>query len=339
MPSKINAFLTGNNQPWKLKLKPLFSNALVFQRRKLVMAETSHPRPHYWFKTLLLLIVVSAVSFFNFYLLGRFSFAWLTFVFAAIVPVTVMVFLYEIVNKEKPNLIHLLLICVLGLTLSFTLTGLLSLPFNWVSDFASLVFVAPFMEEIAKFVSVLLLLKLFKVKSLSQALLFSWAIGSGFSVAETMGYSTFYGISGIYSEITFYPNTNTFTPNGVIDISTMFTRLYLSFGGHALWAMFYGAALFFSRQGLRRKFSVSYLFIWFGLALFLHVGNNLIASMQTDLLSYIGLPILQLLSYFLFFYLIDAVIRYEYNVNIDEDNQNVNNVEQDPLSEDALKIQ
>lgn len=333
--NRFNNFMTGNPNNWNLKFKTLYSEVFKNHRvKKDVFVEeiTDHPKPWKWLRVFLFLIVLSVVSFLNTILVGALAFPWLALIVASVVPITVAMFLYECITHEKPKVLEIVLIFMVGTTVSFLATGFLSIKLGDIGLDA--VLVAPIIEEIAKAIPIVLAIKILKIKRVSTAILIGWIVGSGFEIAETLGYSTYFGYLGIFSQLQFLPNGTEYVFTGTLDYTTMFVRFFFSFGSHAFWGAIEGAAFIFSQKKDKPKMGFGRLVIWLVICIVLHMLWNTISTYISNLTWSIVLTILvQLIHFPLFFYLLDAGISDNKNHKPSHEFENPVEVETFPTSE------
>jgi len=312
--SGFNKFLTGNDDSWSLSFKTLFSE--VFKRHKKGEAEnindkSNHPRPWKWLRVMMFLIGLGAISLLNVFLVGEIAFPWTALVVAAIVPITIAVFLNESLMSEKFRFFDIFVLFLVGTTVSFLATGLLGI--NLGDAGLNAVIVAPIIEEIAKLIVIIATLKIMKIKRVSSAIFIGWIIGSGFQIAETLGYSTYYGFLGIFSQIEILPGGTQFIFSGTLDLTTMFVRLFFSFGMHAFWGAIHGAALIYASKAAPKKFNIGRQAIWFAFCVAMHmIWNTFGTYVANQTLAIILLIIIQLMYLPLFFFFLDSGQR-DYN--------------------------
>jgi RsiW-degrading membrane proteinase PrsW (M82 family) len=307
----FNHFLTGATIDKKIELKTLFSETFKNHKKsktELLDSQTNHPKPWKWLRVMLFLLILGIVSFLNTLLIGELAFPWLALMVASIIPITCAVFLNETVLLEKFRFLDISIVFLIGTTISFLATGILLVDLGDTG--LNAVLVAPVIEEIAKFLVILFAIKLMKIKRVSSAIFIGWVIGAGFQIAETLGYSTFFGYYGIFSQIQLLPGGTNYIFTGTLDFSTMFTRFFFSFGSHAFYGAIHGAASIFASRGSTRKHKIGRQVVWFAFCVLMHMIWNIVSV-------YITIPVLgtilsifiQLLYFPLFFYLIDAGMR------------------------------
>lgn len=312
--SGFNNFLTGNDDKWSLKFKTLYSE--VFKKHKKgelknVELPGDHPRPWRWLRAMIFLFAIGALGLLNVVLLGEYAFPWLTLVAASIIPITIAVFLYESVSHDKFRLIDVLIVFLIGATVSFFITGLLNLGIKINDVRIRIVFIAPPTEEIAKFLVIAATIKFMRIKRVSSAIFIGWIIGSGFQVIETMGYSIVFGIFGANPQAIVVPGGTFLIWDGTIDYSIMFLRLLFSFTSHGFWGAIHGLAFVVSTKDQSKRFSILRLTVWFLFCVISHMAWNAIATYFPNLtgLRSILLILIQAIHIPVFFYLLDAGLR------------------------------
>lgn len=174
--------------------------------------------------------------------------------FSSIIPLVMLVYLYELEKKEI-GLIKLLSCLVLGGLLSLSITFLVRLITGYpISLFGDLL--TGLIEEGAKVIIVFFMLKFLRVKSLYVALLLGFAVGAGFDIFETAEYGirSFLADNGSYIKM----------------ISTLLTRSIFALGiGHHFWTMTLSVILFTVRKYetiefkalLNPQFLIAYLLV------------------------------------------------------------------------------
>jgi RsiW-degrading membrane proteinase PrsW (M82 family) len=302
--SKFNAFMTGNDLPWSLHFKEMFSRSFKKRSKEKTDSEETFspiPRPWRWTRTFLFLLVMTIV--YDLIVMNGgiiVAFPWLALIAASVLPITILVLLYECASVEEVPLIHVTEVFFIGTAvalLAFISLNVIPLPEDWAAILA-----APILEELAKIVAIYIVFAFWKIRRVSTALLIGWTIGAGFQIVETLGYSTIYGLAELISE----------EGSGVIDDSTLFFRSVFAFGSHALYGAMEAAGLMFSRpiqegeKGNSRR-----IWLWGAIAVIFHMSWNLnavLSSEDTVKLTWIALG-LEVITIPVFFYLLDAGIR------------------------------
>ncbi len=294
--SDLNKFLTGHAEEWRLNIRKLSSH--IFRNHKKESTNdliyTDHPHPWKWSRVLVSLIGLSILLLIAVFMLGPIPFPWLSLIVAAIIPISLGLFIYEFNDTQFP-VKNLIIIFFIGSATSLIAVGFLSLPIGL--PFLDMT-LAVIVEEVAKYIPILLTIKLLKIKRLSSALLIGWTIGAGFDVAESLGYSTIGGI------------VNYITDGAIITInmfSTMLLRLLTAFNSHSLWGAILGATAIISLREDGKKHHYGRFAIWFAIPVFLHFFRNVVANYIASIGWFIVLTIiLQLIAIPIFFYLLDA---------------------------------
>ena len=162
---------------------------------------------------------------------------------AFVMPLTALIFFWEMDISGTISIFETLLMMLLGGILSLTVTGimrnLLTLP-----DVDYLMVALP--EELSKLIIVLVLLSRSKYRYGLQGILIGGAVGVGFSAIESAGYawSAFdqsfasQGLAAATQDLT----------------QSLLARGVLSIGGHVVWAALYGGALGLMKKGGKLQF-------------------------------------------------------------------------------------
>ena len=162
---------------------------------------------------------------------------------AFVMPLTALIFFWEMDISGTISIFETLLMMLLGGILSLTVTGimrnLLTLP-----DVAYLM--GPLPEELSKLIIVWVLLSRSKYRYGLQGILIGGAVGVGFSAIESAGYawSAFdqsfasQGLAAATQDLT----------------QSLLARGVLSIGGHVVWAALYGGALGLMKKGGKLQF-------------------------------------------------------------------------------------
>lgn len=286
IPQKINQLLTGNSDPCSLNLKRFFNGIFQSKKNPNPIQPLEVPFPTIWKKVMLGMLVLATILLAGVTSLGPYPFPWLTMVMAALVPVTLVLFVYEFNNAQPVPIRDLLIVFFIGSAASFYVVGDLGI---WTGiEIVDLIFNAC-VEELAKLAPIYLAIRFLKIKRASAALLVGLTVGAGFDIAESMGYSTFYGLEAFFE-------------NGEIDFSTMVVRLQSAFMSHTLWGGMEGAALIFAVRGEPKKPRIGTLMIWIGFAMITHILWNMFGGMIVG-------TVIQLLFIPVFLYLLDACYR------------------------------
>lgn len=283
---KMNQILSGNSDPCSLNLKHFGTGILQSKKNPNPIQPLEVPFPRLWKKVLLGMIVLAIIMLASVASLGPYPFPWLTMVMAALIPVMFVLFVYEFNNVQPVKVWDLLIVFFIGSASSFYVVGDLAI---WTGiEIVDLIFNAC-VEELAKLAPIYLAIRFLKIKRASAALLIGLTLGAGFDIAESMGYSTFYGLEAFFE-------------NGEIDFSTMVVRLQSTNMSHTLWGGMEGAALIFAVRGDQKKPRIGTLMIWVGFAMITHILWNMFGGMIVG-------TFIQLLSIPVFWYLLDACYR------------------------------
>lgn len=142
------------------------------------------------------------------------------------------------------------------------MTGLLSVVTGllWID-----IIIGVFIEEIAKIIPIIAVIKQLKIKSVSGAILIGFVIGAGFEISENLGYSTYFGFESLFDY-------------GFIDESVLFIRLLYSFASHAIWGAIEGAAFALTSHEKQSKRKTLKVAIWYGFPVLTHLLSNISAS-------------------------------------------------------------
>lgn len=268
-------FLTGDNDLNPVDYKTLFSKS--FNRSRTLVYFDNLPIPFLWTRVLIFMAILGLVSYLNTLYVGAYAFAWLTLIVSSIIPITISVFLFEMIKVKKIDMLSSVIIFVIGITLSFFLVG--QLAFNSQNEILDTALLAPIIEEIAKFLTVFIMIKYLKIKQISYAIFVGYLIGAGFQVAETMGYATFWGLLDYFR----FDN---------LGFDVLFTRSIYGFNSHGLWTALHAIGIMIS---LNKKNNI-YIIKWSLIAVILHALWNFIAVINIPTgMSELLLAILQFL--------------------------------------------
>jgi RsiW-degrading membrane proteinase PrsW (M82 family) len=212
-----------------------------------------------------------------------------------------MVLLYECVSEDHPRLVDLAVVFLVGTAGS--LMAFISLDIPLFFEVLQVVVGGPIIEEIAKAIAIYVAIVFLKVRRVSVAILIGWVIGSGFQIAETLGYATFFGYQSLFM--------GQVLPTIVDDYAMVFRSLF-AFGSHALFGAMEGAGILFSRavpEGSKTK--SSRFFLWLAMAVVLHMLWNVNAFFNGEnrtVLTIVSV-VFELGVIPIFLYLLDAGIR------------------------------
>ena len=267
-------------QTSSLSIKDVFSDVFKKHQKsdgeKLFLAGTSTTTPsetmmlQEWRKPWVFMRVL-AVGLLLFLLLcimesmgyGMFTLVLQVLTGAAIIPLAVLLFYWEMNIPRNIPLYQILFVILIGGALSLIFTILLNEAF--ASDNAPAQYAA-FVEEPAKLAAVCIFLHKPKYRYTLNGILIGGAIGCGFAIIETTGYYLGYGGD------------------------TLLVRGILAPGGHVLYAALYAGALAGIKKSerLRAKHFANIKFSgFFAAAVILHFINN-DSSIQIFLIPAIG---------------------------------------------------
>lgn len=190
------------------------------------------------------------------------------FIGALIVPFSLLIFFWEVNAPRNINIFDVVKIFFIGGVFSLLITMILNI-FVIVGelDYYGAIMTGV-IEEVAKFVVVAYFLKGSKRKYILNGLLLGAAVGAGFAVFETAGYTFAYGFK---------------VP---IMMRIIYMRGALAFGGHIVWAAMCGAALVMVKkdESLKIKHLKSIKFLkYFIIAIGLHAIWDMPISNSSEL--------------------------------------------------------
>lgn len=191
---------------------------------------------------------------------------------AFVVPLSVMLFYWEMNIPGNISIYEALLLTLLGGCLSLTVTGIMRTVFPGISEIAFLA--APLPEELAKCLIVTIFLCRKKYNYGLQGILIGGAVGVGFSAMESAGYALQIFDIGIQNAM----GTNIII-RSMADI--LVRRGVLAIGGHVVWAALYGGALALIKGKGKMSpkcFANSLFWLTFSAAFLLHTAWNFSAS-------------------------------------------------------------
>ena len=191
---------------------------------------------------------------------------------AFVVPLSVMLFYWEMNIPGNISIYEALLLTLLGGCLSLTVTGIVRMAFPGISEIAFLA--GPLPEELAKCLIVTLFLCRKKYNYGLQGILIGGAVGVGFSAMESAGYALQIFDLGIQNAM----GSNVII-RSMVDI--LVQRGILAIGGHVVWAALYGGALalIMGKGKMSLKcFANSLFWMTFSAAFLLHTAWNFSAS-------------------------------------------------------------
>ena len=191
---------------------------------------------------------------------------------AFVVPLSVMLFYWEMNIPGNISIYEALLLTLLGGCLSLTVTGIMRTVFPGISEIAFLA--GPLPEELAKCLIVTIFLCRKKYNYGLQGILIGGAVGVGFSAMESAGYALQIFDIGIQNAM----GTNIII-RSMADI--LVRRGVLAIGGHVVWAALYGGALALIKGKGKmspKYFANSLFWLTFSAAFLLHTAWNFSAS-------------------------------------------------------------
>ena len=191
---------------------------------------------------------------------------------AFVVPLSVMLFYWEMNIPGNISIYEALLLTLLGGCLSLTVTGIMRTVFPGISEIAFLA--GPLPEELAKCLIVTIFLCRKKYNYGLQGILIGGAVGVGFSAMESAGYALQIFDIGIQNAM----GTNIII-RSMADI--LVRRGVLATGGHVVWAALYGGALALIKGKGKMSpkcFANSLFWLTFSAAFLLHTAWNFSAS-------------------------------------------------------------
>lgn len=246
---------------------------------------------------------------------------------AFVVPLSVMLFYWEMNIPGNISIYEALLLTLLGGCLSLTVTGIMRTVFPGISEIAFLA--GPLPEELAKCLIVTIFLCRKKYNYGLQGILIGGAVGVGFSAMESAGYALQIFDIGIQNAM----GTNIII-RSMADI--LVRRGVLAIGGHVVWAALYGGALALIKGKGKMSpkcFANSLFWLTFSAAFLLHTAWNFSASYLAGKLpdslvaslvkfeagtvtQWVKYIVLIILAWLLLFYIMKKLIRQM--VSVDE---------------------
>lgn len=207
------------------------------------------------------IIFVALMLFFVYFIAAAYSLiAMLIVVPAFVMPVTVLLFFWEMNVPRNISLMDLLKWVLFAGAVSGVITFVIRDIFLISNDAAAWI-AGPIPEEIAKFLMVYFIIRKKDSKYILNGLLIGCAVGVGFAAQESAGYALMgYDAAG-------------FTSAQVTNV----IRGLLAIGGHSVWASMYGAALVAAKKKEPLRISHignSLVLITFFSAILLHVAWN-----------------------------------------------------------------
>lgn len=293
--NNIHKSMTGYDFKKEFSFKDVFG--FTFKKGKGIESSSvvDLPRPWIWTRVLVIFVALILVNFFATQTVGVLIFPYLSILMAAVIPMTILTFLFEISGQEKLKILDLLLIFIFGSALS-----IISVAFTGFSTGVAVIdpMIISITEELAKIIPIFLALRYFKVKSLGLAFVVGFTVGAGFQVIETMGYSTCFGLVGLFND-------------GELDYSVMWSRLFGSVGSHALWGAIEAFAIMIAKkETYTSALNDKRFWIWIAIPVLGHYFWDLIAlSNLPDWVSIILFAWIQLAFIMLLVLLLRVIIQ------------------------------
>lgn len=215
----------------------------------------------------------------------------LIFIGSLAVPFSLMMMFFEINVYQNISVLELFTTFLVGgiLSLLVTMTFYMLLPIRTEVSIESALIVG-ITEELAKCIVIIIFINMYKLNYIFNGVLIGAAIGAGFSVFESSGYVSEYGLA------------------------TIFTRSFQAIGTHTIWAAIIGGAIILGKQR-KHQFTMTDFFtkprflIFFIIAICLHTfwdwdipNTGIDISLLQELIDVI-------IGWFLIFVMIDAGLR------------------------------
>lgn len=189
---------------------------------------TEWPHPWLFSRVFLMFAVVFAGLYFMVMKLGNTnSVPGSMFVGALLIPLTVMIFFWEMNVPRNVSIVDVISVFFVGGILSLVLTLLLYkvFPVEQLDHIGAVI--VGIVEEVGKVLAVAYYIKKRNIKYKLNGLLLGSCVGAGFAVFETAGYAFESCLSGGLE----------------IMMETLFLRGVLAIGGHVVWAAISGVGL------------------------------------------------------------------------------------------------
>lgn len=176
---KIYKSLTGFTSKRDFRYRDLLR--FTFKKRSDInntynFSDLNLPQPWIFSRVFLILAILIILNLFSVEYLGVIPFPYLTLLVAAIIPLTIITFLFEINTVNKVALRDLVFIFLFGSALSFISLSQTSLRFNNLVVDSILISLT---EELAKIIPIFLALIFLKTKKIGSAFLIGFTIGLG----------------------------------------------------------------------------------------------------------------------------------------------------------------
>lgn len=192
------------------------------------------PSPWIFFRILVATLIVYFVLLFAWEQFGNVHVVpGLIMVGSFAVPLATLILFYEINTPRNVSIVRVLQLVALGGALSILFALFLFSVTPWLGVFGASA--AGVVEEVAKLVTVLLVLRTFEMKRypyLLNALLFGAAVGAGFAAFESAGYALRIGLQ--------------FNADAMLDNITL--RGVMSPAGHIVWTAIASSAYWLARK-------------------------------------------------------------------------------------------
>ncbi len=215
----------------------------------------------------------------------------LIFIGSLAVPFSLLMMFFEINVYQNISFLQVLITFLVGgiLSLLVTMTFYLMLPIRTDVSIESALIVGV-VEELAKCVVIILFINSYKLNYIFNGVLIGAAVGAGFSVFESSGYVSQYGLM------------------------TIFTRSFQAIGTHTIWAAIIGGAVILGKIRkrpftVRDFFTKPKFFVFFLIAVLLHTfwdwdipNTPLTVSLMQEAVDVV-------VGWFLIYIMIDAGLR------------------------------
>ncbi|GEP23499.1 MAG: PrsW family glutamic-type intramembrane protease [Lentilactobacillus diolivorans] len=215
----------------------------------------------------------------------------LIFIGSLAVPFSLLMMFFEINVYQNISVLQMLTTFLMGgiLSLLVTMTFYMMLPIRTSVSIESALIVGV-VEELAKCVVIIIFINSYKLNYIFNGVLIGAAIGAGFSVFESSGYVSEYGLA------------------------TIFTRSFQAIGTHTIWAAIMGGAIILGKTRkkpfvLKDFFTRPKFYVFFLIVIALHTfwdwdipNTGLEVSLLQEAIDVV-------IGWFLIFIMIDAGLR------------------------------
>ncbi|GAA3190259.1 PrsW family intramembrane metalloprotease [Lentilactobacillus kefiri] len=254
---------------------------------------SSRPVTPWFFTRVFLLLAISFVMLMSLLFIFKSNkvIPGIIFIGSLAVPFSLLMMFFEINVYQNISVRQAMIIFLVGgiLSLIVTMTFYMILPIRTEISIES-AFIVGLVEELAKCVVIILFINAYKANYIFNGVLIGAAIGAGFSVFESSGYVSEYGLV------------------------TIFTRSFQAIGTHTIWAAIIGGAVILGKQ--RKKhftmkdfFTKPKFFVFFLIAICLHTfwdwdipNTGIGVSLVQEFIDIV-------IGWFLIFIMIDAGLR------------------------------